>query len=122
MGQTVQKILLVDDDEATRYSMARWLSGRGYEVVIAQDCLEALGQVDAGVNVDLFLIDIVMPSGGLHGIAFGRMMRTRVPGIPTIYITGYPDLPELSEISHPLFQKPVDMDALLRAIEAGLAP
>ncbi len=117
----MQTILLVDDDEATRYSMARWLKGRGYEVTIAQDCLEALGQVDAGAKVDLFLIDVVMPRGGLHGIAFGRMMRARVPGIPTIYITAYPDLPEIGELSHPVFQKPVDMDGLLQAIEAGLA-
>lgn len=117
----MQTILLVDDDEATRYAMARWLKGRGYEVTIARDCLEALGHADAGARFDLLVIDIVMPSGGLHGIAFGRMMRARVPGIPTIYITGHPDLPEVGELSHPVFKKPVDMDALLTAIEAELA-
>jgi FixJ family two-component response regulator len=48
------------------------------------------------------------------------MMRARSPGIPTIFITGYSDMPEIRDLSEPLFKKPVDMDALLEAIKVQL--
>ncbi len=101
--------------------MARELRSRGHEVTIAEDCVEALGQVEAGAKFDLALIDVVMPSGSLHGIAFGRMLRVRFPDVPMIYITGYPEMAKRKEISGPLLEKPIDFDVLLKVIEAELA-
>ena len=67
------KILIADDDEITRVTLKALLSARGYDVVTAQDGMQAydlLRRDDAPV---LAILDWMMP--GLEGIEVCRKLR-----------------------------------------------
>lgn len=49
----------------------------------------ASGVLDAGVDFDVFLLDILMP--GLDGIKLGRELRSRCPAAPILYLTSSRD-------------------------------
>ncbi len=69
----MKRILVVDDSEPLRKDVARLLEGHGYEVVLAEDGGQALGELSAGPPVDLVLLDLVMPS--VDGYQFCRALR-----------------------------------------------
>jgi PAS domain S-box-containing protein len=84
------EIVLVAEDEAMVRSLARrTLELHGYRVVEAADgraALELLERLEG--EVDLVLSDAVMPE--LSGRALGEIIGARWPGIPVIYMSGYP--------------------------------
>lgn len=116
-------ILLVEDDEATNYAVARTLVAAGFDVLTAPDYLEALKVLDSPSQVDLLLTDVRLTAGTPHGFALGRMARMRRPEIKLLYITGMSELPE-SEVAAALgriLHKPVDPATLLREISSALS-
>jgi two-component system KDP operon response regulator KdpE len=66
------RLLLVEDDEATRASVAANLSGHGYQVVEAQDVRSAMRAWDAG-RPDVILLDLGLPDA--DGIVLIRHVR-----------------------------------------------
>ena len=70
-----QRILVVEDDDATRYAMARELAAVGYDVAQACDYRDALPILESQGPVDLLLVDLIMP--GVNGFALARMARLR---------------------------------------------
>lgn len=76
------EVLVVDDDDAVRSSLAAILSTAGYRVVEASDGIEALTHL-ASADVGMMLLDVDMP--GLDGIGLLERLDT-VP--PTIVISG----------------------------------
>jgi putative two-component system response regulator len=80
-----KRILVVDDDDATRKVTAALVESLGYEAEPARDGLEALAKLRLGV--DLVLLDVMMP--GLDGYEVCRRLR-RDPhgaGVPVIMVT-----------------------------------
>src|SRR5947209_16860309 len=76
-GETLpmpQTILIVDDDEAIRQTLAELLEEEGYQVATAADGLEALAQVVAAPPA-LILLDISMPR--MDGFDFARELSER---------------------------------------------
>lgn len=92
MKQLLRTILLVDDDAAYAYSAEKALTVAGFRVVVAGEFSAAL-RVLENERVDLLLVDVQMP-GQPHGFALARMARRRVPSLPVVYMTAYPDLAE----------------------------
>jgi CheY-like chemotaxis protein len=116
-------ILLVEDDEAGSYAVARVLEAAGYQVVVAPDYRQALEALDSKRRIDLMLTDVRLTAGTPHGFALGRMARMRRPDIRVLYLTGVSDLPE-SETATALgriLQKPIEPAALLREISRALS-
>lgn len=115
-GVLVKKcILLVDDDEVFRESMATLLRSAGYDVRPAPDYRLALQVLEGADPVDLLVLDIVMPER-VNGMALGRMARLRRPGLKILYISGY-DIPGLeAEALGPIIRKPVENEQLLAEI------
>lgn len=69
-------ILLVDDDDALRETVARTLELEGYRVETAADGLEALAFFGPGRQPpDVVVLDVLMPN--LDGLAACRMIRRR---------------------------------------------
>lgn len=62
-------VMVVDDDERVRTFLTRSLSTQGHTVVVASDGADALAQLP-GAEVDLMLLDLVMPRcNGLQVLA-----------------------------------------------------
>jgi DNA-binding response OmpR family regulator len=113
-------ILVVEDDQSFGYAAAKYLEYSGYEVLVASGTMSALRILDAPRHIDLCLIDISMPEGQPHGIAFGRMARMKRPGIKTAFMTSFRDLGIHAEEMGVVFTKPLDMEFLTTSLGALL--
>ncbi len=77
-------ILVVDDDQAVRDSLARSLQYSGYEVATASDGVEALAQL-ASLRVDAVVMDVMMPR--LDGLETTRVLRSTGNDVPILILT-----------------------------------
>ena len=77
------RVLVVDDERALRQLLRLYLEKEGYEVIEADDGLDALSLLRRG-GIDLALIDVMLPE--LDGFEVVRRIRTE-SGIPIMLIT-----------------------------------
>jgi two-component system sensor histidine kinase TorS len=70
------RVLVVEDDEATRLVACKFLEDMGHEAIAAEDGYGALRMFNAA-GPDLVLMDISLP--GLDGIATARQLRASRP-------------------------------------------
>ena len=75
-----EKILVVDDNKEIVYSISELLKYEGYETLKAYDGMEALDIMERE-NVDLILLDVMMPR--LNGLSALMKLRekSRIPVI-----------------------------------------
>jgi two-component system cell cycle sensor histidine kinase/response regulator CckA len=124
-ARTGGTVLLVEDDEAVRRTLAALLDALGFAVLVAAGWREATGLAGrTDVSVDLLLTDVVMPE--LSGKELYERLRAVRPGLPVLYMSGYTadiivDHGILEDGVH-LIQKPFTMDDLARAIRTALRP
>ncbi|MDU2586026.1 MAG: response regulator transcription factor [Corynebacterium sp.] len=78
------KILVVDDEQAVRESLRRSLRFNGYEVLTANDGLEAVETVRAE-NPELLILDIMMPN--MDGLEVCRTLRSEGWDRPILVLT-----------------------------------
>jgi len=113
------KILLVDDEERFRQSMARRLRTRGYDVVDVGDGEEAAKRVRLEKDIDIAILDLRMP--GMDGIQTLKEMRAFNPAIQAIMLTGHGSLESAKNAGRleafKYLQKPCDLDELVGVIE-----
>ena len=82
----MRRVLIVDDEEAIRRSLAIYFRRRlGYEVAEA-GTLEAAAAAGAAGPLDLCVMDIRL--GGDHGLEALARLRLLQPGLPAIIFTG----------------------------------
>ena len=117
MGQP--RVLVVDDDRATRDLLGDYFDAEGYAVRTAADGGEALGLLDAW-HPDLIVLDLMMP--GVDGWMFRvrQQAREEWAHIPVIALTAgdFPrDRIDQLRAAH-LLRKPFDPDELLEAARA----
>jgi two-component system cell cycle sensor histidine kinase/response regulator CckA len=117
-------ILLVEDEAPVRAFAARALRLQGYQVFEAQDGEQALEFLeDAGLRVDLFVTDVIMP--GIDGPGWVTQALAQRPGTPVVFVSGYTEdmLSEaLSRIPQSVFLgKPFSLHELSAAIQTQLA-
>ena len=67
-----KKIMVIDDSVTIRQAVGYTLKNAGYDVVEAQNGLDALKQMEAQ-PIGLFICDVNMP--GMDGIAFLKKMK-----------------------------------------------
>ena len=80
------RIVLVDDDEPIRKTLARALSESGHEVFSADNGHTGADLARAQLP-DLLITDLAMPHAGLAMI---RALRTEFPSLPILAISGSP--------------------------------
>jgi len=83
------RILLVEDDAATRTLLASTLTDMGYSVISTAGGDEALRFLYAEESCDLVLSDVMMP--GMSGIELAQRTRDARPGLPLVFMTGLPN-------------------------------
>lgn len=116
------RILLVEDDGSVRQVIEQHLLESGHSVVIASDTGEALHEVRAQQDIDLLLVDLVMPADKPDGLAFAELARKRRPDARFIFMTGYYGfVARAGRLPGPVLYKPIDLDVLTREIDNSLA-
>ena len=83
----MMRILIVDDEEVLRDVLDAVLRREGFEVVMAASGEEALSILDSDENIDLMILDIMLP--GISGIDTLRSVRISSPNLPVIVITAF---------------------------------
>ncbi len=78
------RILVVDDDRAVRESLRRSLSFNGYNVLLAEDGVEAL-DVITNDRPDAVILDVMMPR--LDGLEVCRRLRSAGADMPVLVLT-----------------------------------
>ena len=78
------KSLVVDDEQAVRESLRRSLRFNGYEVLTANDGLEAVETVRAE-NPELLILDVMMPN--MDGLEVCRTLRSEGWDRPILVLT-----------------------------------
>jgi len=81
------RILLVDDDDATRETAKMILELLGFDVLTATGGPEALQIARHVDRIDLLLTDVRMP--GMNGVELAKHLSARFPETPVLFISGY---------------------------------
>ncbi len=124
MGETKKKILVVDDDRDDLKMLSMILEPEGYDVVTAENGVEALEKVESE-DPDLILLDVMMPE--LDGFAACDKLKSSPAsqGIPVVLLTGvakqitktrYPIDGVLRAQAEEYLEKPVEPEELLRVV------
>ena len=123
-GERPRTVLLVEDEDPVRAFASRALRLRGYTVIeaaCAEDALETLE--DRGLEVDLFLTDVIMP--GLDGPTWVRRALEQRPDVRTVFVSGYTQ-EVMAEGAAPVpdalfLPKPFSLTELTRTVSRALA-
>jgi DNA-binding response OmpR family regulator len=123
-AKSVQRILVVEDDDGTREAVAQHLKTAGYGVHEAENGWEALIMLDRE-KIDLVVLDLVMP--GMDGQTFLKVMKSseKHQAVPVVVLTAY-DVAEMKRLVEPLGalhvmgKKPPLWDELLPTVRGVL--
>jgi PAS domain S-box-containing protein len=122
-GRGPSTLLVIDDDPAVRGFLRQILAGAGYVVVEAADGKSGMSKIEPQA-VDLVITDLVMPEQ--EGLETLQRLRVERPNLPVIAISGafggcYLKTARRLGAAATL-AKPIDPEALLRAVREALAP
>ncbi|MBA4406333.1 hypothetical protein C0389_03570 [bacterium] len=117
-----RRILLIDDEPSLRRSLTIGLNQRGIDVELCENGMSALNKIDLyqknEINIDTIVLDIQLPD--IDGIKLGKIIKSKYPNASMIYITGYADKLEETEIDDlrvdAFLEKPFDTDELLEEL------
>ena len=108
-------ILLVEDDEGIRETVADSLRFEGYEVALAANGAEALEWIDAGGAPAVVLLDLIMPV--MDGEELLARLRQRSEHLPVIVMTAALGCGPAVAAAEAVPAKPFDLSDLLEAVE-----
>jgi CheY-like chemotaxis protein len=89
------RILVVDDNSAVRAITAIMLRTLGHDAIEAAGGQEALELLERDRHFDLLMVDLAMPN--MHGDEFAVRAQELIPGVPTLFVTGYAEPGQVSQ-------------------------
>ena len=120
----VAKILIVDDSEDARESLAIYFRAAGHDVQCVPNGREALSLVLANLP-DVILLDLLMPE--MDGPSFLEVVRSylRIQSLPVVVLTGLADSPMIDraralKVNSILIKGKATPDEVLKAVEEAL--
>ncbi|MCA9216823.1 MAG: response regulator [Planctomycetales bacterium] len=120
-----RKVLLVDDDMRNLFALSSVLRHAGLDVVKAGNGQEALDHLDADDDIELVIMDVMMPV--MNGIQAIELIRndSRLGNVPIIALTAkaMPDdrVRCMNAGATEYLSKPVDVDKLLNLIKVWIS-
>ena len=97
------RILLVDDEAAVRMITADMLADLGYDVVMSNSAIHALGILDSDLHIDAVVTDHLMP--GMTGADLACAIEIKRPGMAVLIVSGFADIAGIA-LDIPLLSKP----------------
>jgi DNA-binding NtrC family response regulator len=114
-------ILIVDDEDLTRWSLRERLARDGYTMTEAATAAAALAQI-AGGGIDLILLDYRLPDG--DGLAVLRRTKEVSPDTLVILMTAYSTVENAVEAmrlgAYHYLNKPFNLDEVALRVEKAL--
>jgi len=110
-------VLLVEDDDFIRETLAELLGAAGHVVVQARDAETALGALEVHA-IDVLVTDVGLPR--VSGIELARQALLRRPALAVVFATGDPGAPARAGMGAcAVLVKPFSPEALERAVGAA---
>jgi len=119
---SIHRILVADDEAATRMIVASQLAEAGFTVSEAEDGAEAIKHLREQ-KFEVALLDIKMPN--VDGIQVLKFIRETSPETKAIIMTGFADLElameamELGAID--FFSKPFSIDEVIASVKQAVS-
>lgn len=116
-------IMLVDDEPNLRELLRQMLELGGFDVVEAEDGLEALEKLEM-VAPDVMILDVMMPN--LDGVSLCKKLRagTDFAGLPIIMVSGKTQHKAVQEGlaagANQYLCKPITVQELLQSVQSVL--
>jgi len=114
-------ILIVDDEESVRKSLAGVMRDEGYDVVSAVSGKEGIGLLHE-TQPSLALLDINMPE--MDGIETLRRFKEMMPDMPVIMVTGHGTIETAVKTTkmgaYDFIVKPPELEPLMLVVKHGL--
>ena len=117
-------ILLVDDDVRNIFALTSALESKGATVEIGRNGIESLDKLEANPDIDLVLMDIMMPQ--MDGFEAMRRIREqpRFSRLPIIAVTAKAMRDDqekcLAAGANDYLAKPIDLDKLVSLIRVWM--
>lgn len=116
-------VLIVEDENSLRETLARFLTREGHQVISAADGREAFDQ-GISSSPDILVTDWMLKNH-VHGLHVSEALQAVNPALHTILITGFPSKDLLSESERcgvlQLLEKPFDLGELKQAVRKASA-
>lgn len=110
------RILVIEDDEATRYAYQHALEAAGYQTTGYGSYFAAAQEIDAGSGA-LLVVDIQLPPGTPQGLSIARMAQYRRSDLPIIFVTGHPEMAaKAGSETGLILLKPIDLGVLVTTV------
>jgi CheY-like chemotaxis protein len=120
---SVQSVVVVEDDPDIREAICEMLEFEGYPVVAFENGKEALERLHESNNPGLILLDLMMPV--MNGVQFlrARQADEALADIPCFVVSAVGKQKEIiREGAQGFLRKPVDASDILRVVRAHLHP
>jgi len=125
-------VLVVDDDDSTRWVLSQALEDLGMHVTRAEDGAD-VAELTAGTHFDLLILDLYMP--GMNGFEVLRQIRQPDPGflpaprtsptVPVVVVSGESAPASIANAkargANAYLVKPLDIDTLETTVRQLLA-
>src|SRR5678816_1222231 len=115
------RLAVIDDDADLRKALCWMLRLDGFDVSDFSDAREAIGQIEAGLPVDVILLDLMMPDMNGWEFCKYRSSSPALQKVPVIVVTARRSVEPPDGVSEILL-KPFDPEDLHGAIARALAP
>jgi two-component system, cell cycle sensor histidine kinase and response regulator CckA len=118
-----ETILIVEDEESLRSVTQKFLSDKGYQVVVAEDFQKALEASENNPrHIDLLMTDVVLP--GSSGPKLADRLATSRPEMKVLFVSGYTADAlvhgDLHRTDFAFLSKPFSLNTLARKIRTIL--
>lgn len=115
-----KRILIADDQIATREALAKFATMQGFDVVAVTNGADLLSVVEKE-KFDAVITDLIMPD--LNGVSAAEIMKLHGSTIPIIALTGLPpqDVEPFGGSFERIYHKPVNASELLQYVQSLIA-
>jgi CheY-like chemotaxis protein len=118
-AEVCDKALVVDDQEDVLNMAVELFRSLGYDVVAANNGLDALDILKRSPDIDVLFSDVVMP--GISGLELAREARTLAPRMKIILASGYAalDAEDATMDQFDFITKPYTMSQILKQLRVS---